>query len=51
MKKARVDPEEKHVVWLDPHDPEGAYAAMMALLDESNAKHDEQQQQDDARTP
>ncbi len=50
MKKDARNAGGKHVVWLDPNDPEGAYAAMMALLDESNAKHDIQQQEEDTRT-
>ncbi len=50
LTKAGADAGGKHVVWLDPNDPEGTYAAMMALLDKSNAAKDEQQQED-ARTP
>lgn len=26
-------PQNRHVIWLDPDDPAGAHAAMMALLD------------------
>jgi len=56
MKKDATNSGGKHVVWLDPNDPEGAYAAMMSLLDDKKkrdcreATHDEQQQED-APTP
>jgi len=56
LKKTGKDPGAKHVAWLDPNDPEGAYAAMMALLDDKKKRDRKEatqdtQQQEDARTP
>jgi len=56
MTKAGTDPGEKRVVWLDPNDPESAYAAMMSLLDDKKQRDrkeamPDEQQQEDAPTP
>jgi 3-oxoacyl-(acyl-carrier-protein) synthase len=40
LKKQSTKSDKRHVVWLDPNDPEGAYAAMMALLDEAKTEKD-----------
>jgi len=56
LKKTGKDPGAKHVAWLNPNDPEGAYAAMMVLLDDKKKRDRKEatqdtQQQEDARTP
>jgi len=38
LKKDATNPKEKRVAWLDPNDPEGAYAAMMSLLDDKKKR-------------
>jgi len=49
LKKVATNPEEKQVVRLNPNNLEGAYAAMIALLDVLKAAQDEQQQEDARR--
>jgi hypothetical protein len=37
--KQRADAGRRCVIWLDSSDPDGAYAALMALVEKSNARH------------
>jgi hypothetical protein len=38
--KQRVDAGRRRMIWLDTSDPEGAYDALMALVDESNSRQE-----------
>jgi hypothetical protein len=40
-KKQRADAGRRRVIWLDSSDPDGAYAALMALVEASHSRQED----------
>jgi hypothetical protein len=49
FRKHRADPGRRHMVWLDPSDPDGAYDAIMTMVNEAGAATDQRSDADDAQ--